>query len=117
MKSDNFKLGEASFRSGMGGKIIEKIAIILSRHLGKAYNIAPLPFLNKGLEVYRIGIGNAAVDIKFETSSSDQIVEIDVFNKPSNTPKYTLEIAKTDSITQVIQAVEDALKGDLEYDG
>lgn len=111
-----FNLGEASFRSGMGGKMIEKIAIILSRHLGKSYNIAPMPFLNKGLEVFRIGIGNSAVDLKFETSTSDQIVEIDIFRKPSNVPTYTLEVAKQDSIIQVIQAIEDALTGELDYD-
>ena len=107
---------EASFRAGKGEAMIKKMASILAKRMGTDFSVSPVPFENRNFTVIRMGIGNSMVDVKYEQGSSDVIKEVDVFNEPSSVPTYSIELNSQDNVINVVNTIEEALKGVLDYD-
>ena len=91
------------------------MASVLGKRMGQKSFVSPIDFRDKDMVTYRIGIGKAVVDIKFQSTSSDFISNVAVYLRIGNTPTYDIEFSKADSIIHIVNTVEQALKGDLSY--
>ena len=109
---------EEAFRSGKAGEVIQKVASILTRKIGKKVTVGVLPTGYENSDgkflSFKGYAGNMPIRFNFLLNSSDVLYSIDLYEKPTSIiPTKTIQLNGY-NIVQIIDMVADVFTGEFD---